>query len=56
MNDYGKTAYDGYCKSSGGKSLISGASLPEFDKLPVEIRQAWQAAAAAVVAEVRADV
>lgn len=42
-------AYEAYRKSSGGKSLISGAPIPEFAALPEAIKVAWKAAADAVV-------
>lgn len=48
MPSYGKIAYDAYCKSSGGVSLVSGAKLPEWAVLSDEIKQAWEAAAEAV--------
>lgn len=51
--DLGEVAYSGYINQSGGVSLISGASLPEWDKLSPEIREAWRAAARAVVGQVR---
>jgi hypothetical protein len=38
---YGRANYDGYCESSGGKSLVSGADLPGWDDLKDEIRVAW---------------
>lgn len=43
-----KVAYDAYVKQAGGKSLATGDPLPEFDKLKLEIQQAWHAAAVAV--------
>jgi hypothetical protein len=51
MKDYklAKIAYDGYCKSTGGKSLISGDTLPEFNTLRQEIKEAWYLAAESVV-------
>lgn len=42
-------AYDGYCLQTGYKSLVSGAALPAFDKLPDPIKDAWAAAAIAVM-------
>jgi len=48
MNDLGKLAYTAYCQSSGGKSLISGAKLPEWVGLQENIQTAWTAAACAV--------
>lgn len=44
-----KIAYDGYCKQTGGVSLISGDKLPEFSLLRIEIQDAWEAAVAAVI-------
>lgn len=44
----GKVAYDAYCKAAGGKSLVSGQKLPEFEEQPAQIRAAWEAAADAV--------
>jgi hypothetical protein len=49
MSSFGKIAYDAYCKSTGGKSLISGDILPAFENLKQSIRDAWEAAANAVV-------
>ena len=46
----GEEAYKGYCKSSDNKSLISGAVLPEWNELKVEIQTAWIEAAKAVLA------
>ena len=51
--DYGQTAYDAYSDRAKGKSLISGADLPEWRDLPVDIRSAWSAAAVAVVRRCR---
>lgn len=45
---FAKIAYDAYCQSTGGVSLISGDKLPEFDALKESIKQAWLAAANAV--------
>jgi hypothetical protein len=49
MINFGKIAYDAYCKSSGGVSLVSGAKLPEWDVLSPAIKLAWESAAEAVV-------
>lgn len=46
----GRVAYEGYFAKCGGKSLISGAPLPSFDAQKPEIQEAWEAAAAAVLA------
>lgn len=48
---YAKIAYDGYRKASRGVSLVSGAQLPEFEALAEPIKNAWDAAAAAVIEE-----
>jgi hypothetical protein len=47
--DNGKTAYEGYIKQSGGVSLVSGDKLPAFENLKQEIKDAWAAAAVALV-------
>ena len=44
----GQIAYEAYFKYSQGKSLISGASLPQWDKQDDIVRAAWEAAAEAV--------
>lgn len=41
----GEAAYRGYFEACGGKSLISGAPLPEWGAQSPEIQQAWLAAA-----------
>ena len=43
---YAKGAYDAYKAAAGGKSLATGAPLPEWDALPGPIRKAWEASAA----------
>lgn len=47
MVNFGKVAYDAYCASSGGVSLVSGAKLPLWDDLSPQIKSAWEAAALA---------
>lgn len=47
----GEVAYRGYCRYTGGKSLISGDILPTFDKLKPEIQGAWMTAAIDVQTE-----
>lgn len=49
MLEMGRMAYEGYRVGSDGKSLISGAVLPEWADLAPEIRAAWRAAADAVL-------
>jgi hypothetical protein len=41
----GRRAYEGYCRATGGVSLVSGAKLPEFHELSAPIRDAWCVAA-----------
>ncbi len=48
MIEFGKIAYDAYSQASGGKSLITAQTLPDWDDLPRAIRAAWQEAARAV--------
>jgi hypothetical protein len=50
MVPIGQVAYEAYCKSTGGVSLVSGAKLPAWSELTKEIQAAWQAAANAVMA------
>ena len=45
----GEVAYNAYCNLSGWKSLASGADLPPFSGTKPEIRDAWEAAAQAVL-------
>jgi len=44
----GQIAYEGYYEYSGGKSLVSGATIPHWPDMPKAIREAWEAAAMAV--------
>lgn len=48
----GREAYEAYCRSSGGKSLVSGADLPGWDALSEEIKSAWMCSAAWVAGRV----
>lgn len=43
--ELGQVAYESYRTASGGKSLVSGAGLPDWDKLTMAIREAWRASA-----------
>jgi hypothetical protein len=45
----GQIAYQAYCENSGGVSLVSGDGLPAWAALPPRIREAWEAAATAVI-------
>jgi hypothetical protein len=49
-NTLGEVAYNGYCRSSNHKSLVTGAELPAWADLKLEIKQAWVCAATAAVA------
>lgn len=51
--DYGRIAYEAYCKRSGGKSLVSGQDLPAWHDLNWEIASAWQESASAVMSKLR---
>ena len=48
MVNLARTAYEAYCRSSGGVSLVSGQKLPEWENIGQSIRVAWDAAAGAV--------
>lgn len=43
-----RAAYEGYRAHTGGISLATGQSIPEWDHLPDAIRDAWCAAVVAV--------
>jgi len=46
--DLARAAYQGYCESTGGVSLISGSKLPPFEELAGPIQAAWVDAASKV--------
>ena len=48
MTELGKINYEAYCAASNGKSLISGADLPNWDDQDEAIKTAWDAGARAV--------
>ena len=48
--DYGKVAYEAYSAYTCGVSLVSGAKLPAWDALDLNIAVAWTSAAKAVLA------
>lgn len=52
---YGQVAYEAYCATSKGKSLVSGAALPAWGGLTEEIKRAWVAAGSAAADLVWAD-
>lgn len=45
---WGEIAYECYREHSGGKSLVSGAAIPEWNKLSPDIQAAWKASAQGV--------
>lgn len=47
-SDYGRIAYEAYSQATGGRSLVTSQTLPEWDDLPPAIRAAWREAAKAV--------
>lgn len=53
MKSLGQIAYEAYCEKTGWKSLATGADLPRWDKLKLEIQEAWEAAAGAVFQAIR---
>jgi len=50
----GQIAYEGYCETTGWKSLVSGAVLPQWEDVNNSIKEAWEAAAKAVQREILA--
>lgn len=44
MVNLGKLAYDAYCTMTGWKSLKSGDPLPQWEDLPLEMKDAWSMA------------
>jgi hypothetical protein len=46
---FGRLAYDAYARKAGGRSLVSGDRLPPWDDLDQKIKDAWLAAASAVL-------
>lgn len=52
MKGAGQIAYEAYTAHSEGRSLVSGAPLPEWSGLAEDIRAAWNAAGFAVLARV----
>jgi hypothetical protein len=49
--EWGRIAYEAYFEQSKGVSLISGFPLPQWNDQSEKIKQAWKAAALAVLAE-----
>lgn len=50
----GQRAYEAYCAQTNWKSLVSGASLPQWQDVKPEIAAAWEAAGQAVAEPFRA--
>lgn len=44
----GRIAYEAYCETTGWKSAITGADLPQFYSTPLAVQTGWIAAAQAV--------
>lgn len=49
MKTLGQTGYEAYRAQSKGVSLATGAPIPEWADMKTEIREAWEAAAFAVL-------
>ena len=47
--DLARVAYEGYRNHTGGISLASGQPIPEWEALRQDIKDAWHAAAEAVL-------
>ena len=45
----GQIGYEAYCSSTGWKSLISGALLPQWSEVKPEIKLAWETAGGQMV-------
>jgi hypothetical protein len=56
MKTKAQIAYEAYFEKAGGKSLATGQSLPNWDALSTPIKEAWEAAATAVVQAVGRDI
>lgn len=46
---FGQRAFEAYSAQAGGVSLVSGNVLPEWHEVSETIKEAWEAAAAAVM-------
>lgn len=46
----GQVAYEAYCGSNGWKSYVTGASLPQWEEVKEEIRNAWEISASHLIA------
>ena len=45
---WGEIAFEAYRDESHGVCLVTGEDIPEWDKLPRDIKRAWEASARAV--------
>lgn len=45
----GRAAYEAYCATTGWKSAVTGADLPQFVDTKPEIQEAWENAATAAI-------
>lgn len=48
----GQIGYEAYADVTEGKSIVTGDELPEWARLPYDIRNAWELAAATIAANV----
>lgn len=48
IDEYARIAYDAYSVAIGGKAF-NGDDLPEFERVPEKIRDAWAVAVQAVI-------
>lgn len=51
----GQTAYEGYRRSTGGRTF-DGRAMPQWNELPMPIQHAWQTAGESVRRETLAEV
>lgn len=47
----GQVCYEGYCKQTNNKSLMTGVTLPQWNSMPLIIQYVWTSAAKAVMEE-----
>ena len=52
----GELAYQAYCDSTDGISLVSGDTLPSWHDLPSRIRDAWESVGRIVSDVTRASI
>lgn len=48
MKTLGQIGYEAYRNHTGGKSLATGANIPEWDSISPAIQAAWEVAAKAI--------